>query len=232
MKLIFKNLLIGLNILLKQNQNHSLILLLVGVYLPLQIFVILLLAVQNHEGALSWELPLLFTIHDQAGEKLNLLAETLTRWGDFEITTPVIVGMALSFLLSKRWIFFIYTVMTFLGAITISYTGKIIVHRARPHLWELVYQIGSDYSFPSGHAMSSMSFALVLIILTWNSSWRWLTVIFGSFFVIGIGWTRLYLGVHYPSDIVGGWMIALAWSMVVLLMGKLFLTQLISEREM
>jgi len=216
---------------LKRSPNYSLILLLVGVYLPLQIFVILLLVVQNHEGALNWELPLLFTIHDQMGEKLNLLAKILTRLGSFKTTTPVIAGMTLSFLLSKRWNYSLYTIMTFLGAIAISYTGKIIVHRARPHLWELVYQIGSDYSFPSGHAMSSMSFALVLIILTWNSSWRWLTVIFGSLFVIGIAWTRLYLGVHYPSDIVGGWMIAIAWSMVVLLMGKLFFTQLTNEKS-
>jgi membrane-associated phospholipid phosphatase len=215
---------------LKQSQNHSLILLLVGVYLPLQIFIVLLFAVQNHEGALSWELPILLTIHEQAGEKLNLLAETLTRLGSFKTTTPLITGMALSFLLSKRWNYLLYTIVTFLGAISISYTGKIIVHRARPHLWELVYQIGSDYSFPSGHAMSSMSLAIVLIILTWNSSWRWLTVIFSSLFVISIAWTRLYLGVHYPSDIVGGWMIAIAWSMVVLLMGKLFLTQLSGEK--
>lgn len=225
-----KNLLIGLNILLKQSQNHFLILLLIGIYLPLQIFILLLFAVQNHEGALNWELPILYTIHDQTGEKLNILAEILTRLGSFKITTPVIAGMALSFLWSKQWKYFLYTVMTFMGAITISYTGKIIVHRARPHLWELFYQVGSDYSFPSGHAMSSMSLALVLIILTWNSSWRWLTIIFASLFVFSIAWTRLYLGVHYPSDIVGGWMIALAWSMVVLLMGKLFLTQLISEK--
>jgi undecaprenyl-diphosphatase len=228
-KLIFKHLFIGLNILLKPSQNYSLILLLLGVFLPLQIFIILLLAVQNHEGALSWELPILFTIHNQTGEKLNLLAEILTRLGSFKITTPVIVGMALSFSLSKRWNYSLYTIMTFLGAITISYTGKIIVHRARPHLWELVYQIGSDYSFPSGHAMSSMSFAFVLIILTWNSSWRWLMIIFGSLFAIAIAWTRLYLGVHYPSDILGGWMIAIAWSIVVLLIGRLLLTQLIKE---
>lgn len=224
-----KNLLIGLNILLKQSPNQSLILLFIGIYLPLQIFIILLFAVQNHEGALNWELPILYTIHDQTGEKLNILAETLTRLGSFKITTPVILGMALSFLWFKRWNYFLYTLMTFLGAITISYTGKIIVHRARPHLWELVYQIGSDYSFPSGHAMSSMSFALVLIILTWNSSWRWLTLIVGSLFAISIAWTRLYLGVHYPSDILGGWMMAIAWSMVVLLMSKLLLTQLIKE---
>ncbi|MGL5077672.1 MAG: phosphatase PAP2 family protein, partial [Waterburya sp.] len=130
--------------MLKQSQNHYLIFLLIGVYLPLQIFILLLFAVQNHEGALNWELPILYTIHDQTGEKLNILAETLTRLGSFKITTPVIAGMALSFGLSKRWNYSLYTVMTFLGAIAISYTGKIIVHRARPHLWELVYQIGSD----------------------------------------------------------------------------------------
>lgn len=197
--------------------------------MPLQIFIILLFAVQSHEGALNWELPILYTIHAQTGAKLNLLAETLTRLGSFKTTTPVIAGMALSFFWSKRWNYSLYTVMIFLGAIAISYTGKIIVHRARPHLWELFYQVGSDYSFPSGHAMSSMSLALVLIILTWNSPWRWLTVIFGSLFVLSIAWTRLYLGVHYPSDILGGWMIAIAWSMVVLLMGKLYLTQLIKE---
>jgi membrane-associated phospholipid phosphatase len=207
--------------LFKQSQNHFLILLLLGIYLPLQILIVLLFAVQNHEGALNWELPILLTIHDQTGAKLNFLAETLTRLGSFKITTPVVAGMTLSFLWSRRWHYSFYTVMTFLGAIIISYGGKIIVHRARPHLWELFYQIGSDYSFPSGHAMSSMSFALILIILTWNSSWRWLTFIFGSLFAIAIAWTRLYLGVHYPSDIIGGWLFAIAWSMVVLLMGKL-----------
>jgi membrane-associated phospholipid phosphatase len=207
--------------LVKQSQNYFLILLLLGIYLPLQILIVLLFAVQNHEGALSWELPILLTIHDQTGVKLNFLAETLTRLGSFKTTTPIVAGMALSFLWSRRWYYLFYTVITFLGAIAISYTGKIIVHRARPHLWELFYQIGSDYSFPSGHAMSSLSFALILIILTWNSSWRWLTLIFGSLFAIAIAWTRLYLGVHYPSDIIGGWLIAIAWSMVVLLTGKL-----------
>jgi membrane-associated phospholipid phosphatase len=213
--------------LIKQGQSHFLILLLLGIYLPLQILIVLLYAVQTHEGALSWELPILLAIHDQTGAKLNLLAETLTRLGSFKTTTPIVAGMTLSFLWFRRWHYSFYTVMTFLGAITISYTGKIIIHRARPHLWELFYQIGSDYSFPSGHAMSSLSFALILMILTWNSSWRWLTLIFGSLFAIAIAWTRLYLGVHYPSDIIGGWLIAIAWSMVVLLAGRLFVNQTI-----
>jgi undecaprenyl-diphosphatase len=203
--------------------------LLLAVYLPLQIFVILLFSVINNKGGLGWELPILSLIHAQAGKQLDILATTITNLGSFWTTTPLIVGIALSFLFYKRWNFFIYTVITFLGAISISYTGKILIHRARPHLWELFYQIGTDYSFPSGHAMSSMSFALVLIILTWKSSWRWFVVSLSSLFVISIAWTRLYLGVHYPSDIVGGWMIALAWTMAVLLTVKLLLTKLITE---
>jgi membrane-associated phospholipid phosphatase len=211
--------------LYEHNRNRSLRLVLLGVFLPLQIFVILLLAVTSHEGALSWELPILLTIHSHAGDRLDLLAAILTDLGSFWTTTPLIIGMALSFLFARRWNYFIYAVVIFFGAINISHTGKIIIHRARPRLWELFYQIGSDYSFPSGHAMSSMSFALVLIILAWNTRWRWLVVFFSSLFVITIAWTRLYLGVHYPSDIIGGWAIALAWAMIVVLVVELFLQQ-------
>jgi undecaprenyl-diphosphatase len=96
----------------------------------------------------------------------------------------------------------------------INRTVKLLLHRARPHLWaspspEL------DYGFPSGHAMSSMTFVVMLAVLTWNTRWRWWVLITGSLFVILIGWTRLYLGVHYPSDVLAGWMAALSWALGV-----------------
>jgi membrane-associated phospholipid phosphatase len=46
----------------------------------------------------------------------------------------------------------------------------------------------------------------------WNTRWRWIVLGFGSLFVVIIGWTRLYLGVHYPSDILAGWMVSLSWA--------------------
>jgi undecaprenyl-diphosphatase len=69
-----------------------------------------------------------------------------------------------------------------------------------------------DYGFPSGHAMSSMSFIAALVILTWGTRWCWLVLLSGSLFVVTIGWTRLYLGVHFPSDVLAGWMVSLAWA--------------------
>jgi membrane-associated phospholipid phosphatase len=77
-------------------------------------------------------------------------------------------------------------------------------------LWESTYH-HYGYAFPSGHSMTSMTLALVMIILTWKTPWRLPVTILGSLFVSAIAWTRLYLGVHYPSDILAGWMVAFAW---------------------
>jgi membrane-associated phospholipid phosphatase len=97
----------------------------------------------------------------------------------------------------------------------ISYSSKLFFHRVRPHFWELFFPLPSDYSFPSGHALFSLTFVLMLVVLTWESRWRWWVVLTGGLFVIAIAWTRLYLGVHYPSDILGGWSLAIAWTWLI-----------------
>jgi undecaprenyl-diphosphatase len=106
---------------------------------------------------------------------------------------------------------------TLLGSIVINRTAKLLLHRVRPHLWESLSP-EFDFAFPSGHAMSSMTLVAALVILTWGTRWRWLVLSFGGLFVLAIGWTRLYLGVHFPSDILAGWMVSLAWAIGVSLL--------------
>ncbi|NEP62112.1 MAG: phosphatase PAP2 family protein, partial [Symploca sp. SIO2G7] len=55
----------------------------------------------------------------------------------------------------------------------------------------------------------------------WESKWRWLILIVGGLLVLTIGWTRLYLGVHYPSDILAGWMVSVAWAIGASLLIKI-----------
>lgn len=82
--------------------------------------------------------------------------------------------------------------------------------RERPDLWvQLVHETG--YSFPSGHAMMSSAFAVALVIALWHSRWRWWAVVFAGLFVLFVGASRLYLGVHYPTDILAGWLVSTAW---------------------
>jgi membrane-associated phospholipid phosphatase len=71
--------------------------------------------------------------------------------------------------------------LTPIGSALLNHSVKLFFHRERPHMWE-VFPPNLTYAFPSGHAMSSASFAVVLIVLAWNTRWRWFVVIGSSLF--------------------------------------------------
>jgi len=99
---------------------------------------------------------------------------------------------------------------TVAGAAVLNIVLKLIFERARPDLWEQLV-VETSFSFPSGHAMITAALGLSLIFICWNTRFRWLAVAFGSSFIIVIGFSRLYLGVHYPTDILAGWVVSAAW---------------------
>jgi membrane-associated phospholipid phosphatase len=76
-----------------------------------------------------------------------------------------------------------------------------------------------------------MTLALALVILIWGSRWcKWVLLI-GAGYVLAIGWTRLYLGVHFPSDVLAGWMASIAWTVGVSLLINPHAPQVSSEEE-
>ncbi|MDZ8055425.1 MAG: phosphatase PAP2 family protein [Aulosira sp. ZfuVER01] len=193
---------------------RSLLLLFIGVYVPLQIFGLLALEVRYNEGGFPWDLPILVTIHSLAQPQLDVFALILTKLGSVWTVLPILSAIALLLLGQRRWRSLTYLLITAAGNIAINRTAKEFWHRVRPDLWTSVAP-EFDYSFPSGHAMTSMTLITLLVVLTWGSVWCWLTVILGSLYVFAIAWTRLYLGVHFPSDIIAGWMVAIAWAIGV-----------------
>lgn len=103
------------------------------------------------------------------------------------------------------------------GAAALNVVLKSVFERARPDLWDkLVHE--SSYSFPSGHSMMSAALALALVAALWNSRWRWWAVGFAALYIPLVGATRLYLGVHYPTDVLAGWLVSGAWVMAVTLL--------------
>lgn len=196
---------------------RALLLLLIGVYFPLQGFGELAEEVWENEGGFPWDVPILLAIHSTASPLLNDIATALTKLGVFWGVFPVSVAIAVVLLKRRQLRSLAYLLITLLGSIIINRTAKVVLHRVRPHLWQSPAP-ESDYGFPSGHAMSSMTLVAALVILTWDSRWRWTVLLTGSVFVLAIGWTRLYLGVHYPSDILAGWMVSIAWAIGVSLL--------------
>ena len=100
------------------------------------------------------------------------------------------------------------------GTVGLNLILKSIFTRARPDLWEQIV-IENSYSFPSGHAMASSALAFSFILIFWQTRYRWLVTTLAIIYMVFVGMTRLYLGVHYPSDIVAGWTMSAIWVIVV-----------------
>lgn len=197
----------------------SLSLLLLGVFFPLQIFGSLAEDIWEQQGGFPWDVPILLAIHQTASPQLDVFVTHLTKFGVFLGVVPASFVIAGILLLQKRWNWLTYFLVTLLGSTLINRVTKVLLHRVRPHLWQSPAP-EFDYGFPSGHAMATMSFVAALSIMAWHTRWRWWVIGLGGIFVIAIGWTRLYLGVHYPSDVLAGWMASLAWTIGVSLLLK------------
>ena len=193
--------------------TRAVLLLLLGGFIPLLIFGDLAEDVWK-QGGFPFDVPLLLAIHSTAQPKLDVFVSYLTKLGVFWGVFPAAAMISLLLVIRQRWRALEFLLTASVGSIIINQTVKRLLHRARPHLW-VTPAPEFDYGFPSGHAMASMTLVAVLIILSWKSRWRWFVVIIGTLFVLIIGWTRLYLGVHYPSDVLAGWMVALGWTVGV-----------------
>lgn len=131
------------------------------------------------------------------------------------VLTMLIVGILIVKKLYSKALF-LGLVMT--GAGIANLTLKLLFERQRPELWQRLVE-EATFSFPSGHAMGSMAFGLAVIALCWSTKWRKPVAFTMSLYIIFIGFSRLYLGVHYPSDILAGWILSAGWvSLLVLLL--------------
>lgn len=184
--------------------------------LPLVAFLILALNVISlKDNNFSWDILILSNIHKNSQPFLDNFASVLTNFGGFRLILLLITPIILLLLFLRKKGSLTYLTISIFSSAIINFIIKIIFHRPRPHLWESGYPFPSDFSFPSGHAMGSMSLALTLLVIFWDSFKNPLILILAGIYVISIAWTRLYLGVHFPSDILGGWLLAIAWTTLV-----------------
>jgi undecaprenyl-diphosphatase len=104
----------------------------------------------------------------------------------------------------------LFFVLSMMGAWGLEHAGKAVFARHRPSLW-----ISSAperwFGFPSGHALAATALATALTVLAWPTRLRWWVAAGSACFVLLVSAARLYLGVHYPSDVLAGWLASLAW---------------------
>jgi undecaprenyl-diphosphatase len=147
-------------------------------------------------------------------------------------TTQLGAIVALSFLSSGMILGFLFlklkraaALMTtnMVGAWILNDSLKLLFHRARPEPFFGILPPG-DYSFPSGHSLCSFCFYGMITALfirrIQNRAARGVIIGAAALIIAGVGLSRVYLGVHYPTDVLGGWSMALCWISFLLMFDK------------
>lgn len=138
------------------------------------------------------------------------------------VTTIIIIFLCMR----RQWANALFLVASVIGGLAISSALKLGVARPRPDVVAHLVEV-HDFSFPSGHAMLSAATYLTLAaMLTRVEKSRYDRIFFVSLaicLIVAIGLSRIYLGVHYPSDVLAGWCAGSAWAGFVWLFARRYI---------
>ena len=147
-------------------------------------------------------------------DKLTPIVKVITHVGGAKI---VFVLTVLAIILIKGLKNKLFLLTGIVGTAGLNVVLKHIIQRERPNINRLIPEKG--YSFPSGHSMMSMAFYGMLIFLIFkyvkNTALKWTLIVILTILLSTIGITRIYLGVHYPSDVIGGFLVSLTYLFIL-----------------
>lgn len=187
----------------------ELLLLFCGIAVPLVLLEDLMEGVHKQHNW-GWDEQILQQVHAGASPRTDFVVYWATKicyW----LTLPILLGAIIFLRHLKNAVGAAYFALTVFGAWIMDVIVKIFFGRARPDLWTSILP-ETSFSFPSGHSMVSTALAFAVVVLLWNTRWRWIALILAPPFVFLVGLSRIYLGVHYPSDVLGGWSAGLIWA--------------------
>jgi undecaprenyl-diphosphatase len=165
----------------------------------------------------AFDKAVLLWIHNNFPDWLNEPMRLVTALGYYYVVVPLL-AVAVFVLYRRGWrLSAVLPVVSTGGSFVLTTVLKGVFQRARPELFDSGYQ-ASFYSFPSGHATVAVGFyGMLTVILAYRlgGAARWAVAFCGVLVVLLIGLSRLYLGVHYPTDVIAGYLSALLWLVCV-----------------
>ena len=157
-------------------------------------------------------------IHSLAAERAAQIGLTgqaiiITRFGGAPMLAGILLIAVALLAYARRWRSAISLALIVLGGRIAVEALKLAIERPRPHFSPYPVEIAS-LSFPSGHAANSMITFLALALIVAPARYRAAAVVAATSASVLIGSTRPLLGVHWPSDVVGGWAFGIAWVVI------------------
>jgi membrane-associated phospholipid phosphatase len=152
-------------------------------------------------------------LHSHATDPLTGSFEVVTFLGNFVSLLAVTLVAAILLWRRRERIDAAFVVLAFAGAQLLSNGLKLVFQRERPFFPDPL-ATASTYAFPSGHALVSLAvYGAIALVVARHISARSRALLFGgvAVLVLAIGFSRLYLGVHFLSDVLGGYAAGIAW---------------------
>lgn len=181
------------------------------VVLCLVIFSVICYGVLSYDSLVIDTKVYSFIASNIMNDGLTLILKAITELGGVAFT--VLAGVLIFMFCKKnRW----FITIDLVGVTLVNQVIKHIIRRPRPNVLRLVEESG--YSFPSGHSMVSMAFYGIIIYLVYknvsNKYLKWILIILLSLLILSIGFSRIYVGVHYFTDVAGGFLLGLAYLII------------------
>jgi undecaprenyl-diphosphatase len=176
---------------------------------------VLLAAILQRQGdwtlGLAWEREFLLSTRVRFVDPIDSLFLLLPWLGTNITLIPIVIVVSLWLTIRRaRPDLALYLIVVQMGSFTLNALLKEIIDRPRPALWELRGQ-HAWASFPSGHAIASVSVLLtVALLLRQERGWRWPLWVATILLLFSL-YSRLYLGVHWPTDVLAGVAVGLIW---------------------
>ena len=163
----------------------------------------------------SFDANVVIFLAEHRAPGLTLFFDGLTDLGGAAVVALVLVGSYYILAKSRRWPYAVGLMTSLAGALLTSNALKVLVGRQRPPMiLRVIYEF--DPSFPSNHATAAAALYGFLAYSAWkiapNAYAKYTAIAVCVLLILGIGFSRIYLGVHYPSDIIAGFIVGFAFT--------------------
>lgn len=195
------------------------------IVLSASIIVLILFTSELVENELSPFDNLIYgTLSKLISEDMTDVMKIISNMGSVYMLGAEAVVLLLCFWNSQKYRFYGKMIIVNLSVVSLlNLLFKSIFHRARPDILQLVS--ASGYSYPSGHSMISAAFYGYLIYLcihNMKKPWKYLLSSGLMLLIVSIGISRIYLGVHYASDVIGGFLAGFSWLILFITLTKVY----------
>jgi undecaprenyl-diphosphatase len=180
-------------------------------------------------GVFPFDLKVAFALRGEDDPVFAAVMTAVSFLGDGWVPVILVFAVAAICALKKKWVEAAFVVATLTSGI-LAGVLKMLVGRSRPPSFSLdpndIFQSFNQYAYPSGHVMLFVVFYGFVGYLAWKflAGWmRWTVISICAALIVLIGPSRIYLGEHWVSDVIGSYIIGTFWLIILILLNQLVL---------